>query len=268
MTKKYFSYLRKKVDDGFWHQKTEIDASDVPSEIIIDIHGLKLGIWTSNHYTMWSESWLVVKEGLDKIDKNAVWATEAFWKGGDKYNKCVLIKDNDGDVIPCYVIEETEMTKIVPIEKLKHDYIDSSYKTFYKFPNRKVRFFFTEEDWKADYDKRKKKAIDNLKKSHEAADEASKINDVFSFKTPKMKVVKILKSTDKANVNVGDIIYGEIPVFDRYDNGNLKGLLNGVGTCTNYVNLYCNDKLMNRMSPLLFQDLFTQNIVVEILKQY
>lgn len=267
-SKKYFSYLRKKsLKDGFWNKTiSSIDSSDVPPKYIVDIRDLKLRTWRNNEYTMWSESWLVVKEGLDKIQECAVWSTETFWyRGGEECNKCVFVKDYGNNVIPCYVIEENEMTKLIPIARLEHDYIDSSYKTFTKFPSRNVRFFFKKEDWEADDNKRKNTSISKSKKSHEAAVEASKTNDVFSFKTPKMKVVKILKSTDKANVSVGDTIYGEIPVFDRYDNGNLRGLLNGVGTCTNYVNLYCNDKLLNRMSPLLFQDLFTQNLVVEIL---
>ena len=87
---------------------------------------------------------------------------------------------------------------------------------------------------------------------------------VFSFKSPKLKIVKIIKKTDWVkDAKEGDIIYGELPIIKIDENNDPHGCLYGGKSYSNFVNVYLNDQKVREISPIYFQDLFLKNYKVE-----
>ena len=94
----------------------------------------------------------------------------------------------------------------------------------------------------------------------------NELNPEFSFSTSKLKIVDIVKHTDWIkDAKIGDIICGKMKIISD-KNGVKVGCLYGVSTCSNYIDIYVNDKYYRSISPLSFQDLFLNNYQVEEIK--
>ena len=133
-------------------------------------------------------------------------------------------------------------------------------------PNRSIKIFFTKEEYEADDKKKKEKSDARRKKDRELTENITRQAPVFSFTTPKFKVLEVAKKTAYLpDIKVGDIVYGKIPVIKGTDDRKW-GSMKGIGTRTNWIYIYINDVIVNAISPLTFPSLFFNNIVVEEIK--
>lgn len=214
---------------------------------------------------------------ISESEFNSLFEDKIFYQTNEQYNitlkpyiGCVLIRNFKGFDILTFVgkvSEYIDRVVLLPIHVLKHDNIYNEYLcSLGVIPKRNVKCYTSKEEMNAALDaaadKSKKKWDVELKK----LEETNKMAPVFSFKTPKFRIVEISKKTDYLkNAKVGDIIYGEIPVIKATDTRKF-GTLHGIGTLTNWVTLYINDEKVNTISPKVFPNLFLTNIIVEEVK--
>ena len=86
----------------------------------------------------------------------------------------------------------------------------------------------------------------------------------FALTSPQFKIISVVKKTKWLTAKEGDVIYGSLPVIETDNQGIAHKLLKGIGTQTNYINVYVNGKFERQMGPLDFPKLFLENYKVEI----
>lgn len=204
----------------------------------------------------------ITKEQLENLSQWVMWCTEStstefgvlFIYDEDR-NKVIATKLGIDPHFP-------DLIALLPVTPLKTNTFKLS-----TWPERKVKVFDTKEEWLKDKEKKEKKRQEKSAEYTEIITKTSKTNPAFSLKTPKMRVIKILKSTKKLEAKVGDIIQGELPVLEKDDDGEIQGCLFGGMSYTNYIICYINDKKVKAISPLHFQLIFEENYLVEIVNE-
>lgn len=201
------------------------------------------------------------------IVPNFVYPTdhEDAYVGASTYLGTVIIKNDKGYNVLTYVLRY-DKTKIilVPVISLNNVTADCrKHEVIRKPTSRRIKMFYNNDDLKAYLNKRDEEKTKNWSKVAADYETTYKMAPVFSMKTPKFKVVEVVKKTNYLkDIKPGDIIYGEIPVIKSTDTRKF-GALHGIGTYTNWINIYINDKKVTTISPKTFPSLFFSNIIVE-----
>jgi len=240
-----------------------------PNELIIDINELK----TLSHHTLGGGFWKHRNVSfIDENEYNNVLKDKLFYPTQSpnyeftSYIGAVMIHSASGYDILTYVGTRKEYANkimLLPIHMLKYGEYEEYMCMAGYLPKRNVKCFFKKEDIDEHFDKANAKAKANSEALKKASDHARSLAPVFSLKTPKFKITEVVKKTEYLRgAGVGDIIYAEIPVIKESDDRKF-GALKGIGTLTNWVTLYVNDKPVNTISPKVFPQLFFYNIVVE-----
>lgn len=203
----------------------------------------------------------IAKDVFDKhIKNNIIWPTEDQWYGKTKYIGAAIIKTKNNEDILSYCFDDNVNIIIIPVKNI----INYNHYIIHNMPNRNIKCFETYDE----YIKNENKKIDAKKNKNKAeyANEKklAKTIPTFSLTSPKFKIINIIKPTNKTSAKVGDIIYGELPVIKKTSNNTgYQTLLKGIGTRTNYINIYINGVFEKSISPILFQNLFAINLQVE-----
>lgn len=202
----------------------------------------------------------ITKDVFDKhIKNNIIWPTEDQRYRHTKYIGATIIRTKNNEDILSYCFDDNVNIIIIPVKNI----IDYNHSTC-NIPNRNIKCFETYDE----YIKNANKKIDAIKNKNKAeyANEKklAKTIPTFSLTSPKFKIINIIKPTNKTSAKVGDIIYGELPVIKKTSNNTgYQTLLKGIGTRTNYINIYINGVFEKSISPILFQNLFAINLQVE-----
>lgn len=254
----------------FYTIKNGKPEHNLPERCIINEQDFKCKSWEHRSYL--SQNYLIVTTEFfkEQIEPRLFWPTEQLVSSALYIGAFIIRTQEFGDVLAyCDTIDYDDAPKdsiaICPIERCITRY------NYYKclksvFPKRNVKCFLTKDEWKAD----KAKKTEKIKKKHSEElnnwEDLRKTVQPFSMITPTFKVLDVVKKTESCSAQVGDTIYGEIPVITVDEHGP-HGNLYGIGTCTNYVKVYVNGKTDKSLSPLIFQKLFLENYRVEIVKQ-
>jgi hypothetical protein len=216
-------------------------------------------LWTERTY-----AYITKDIFLNVFENKLIFPTVIPSHFGEKYLGAVIVRCNRGDILTYLSLTTDDKIYIRPVVMFNNDEsVFNRYETSNILPKRNVKVFLTKEEYEADKDNKKQKHIENHKIENELTEKVEKTTPVFSFKTPKFKIIEIVKKTEYLkDAKVGDIIYGEIPVIKETDNRKF-GNLHGIGTLTNWVTLYINDVKINTISPKTFPTLFFNNIIVE-----
>lgn len=183
-----------------------------------------------------------------------------------QYLGAIIVRCERGDILTYITRTAGNRIYLRPITTFEINPKYPYYETTNILPKRNVKIFLSMSEYKSDVDKKNKKLVENRKANDENHKRVEKVAPIFSFKTPKFKVIEVAKKTAYLpNIKEGDIIYGEIPVVKETDNRKF-GALHGIGTITNWVTLYINDTKVNTISPKTFPSLFFNNIIVEEIK--
>lgn len=238
---------------------------NIPESYIIDYNSLKCkyfekkGNYWSNYYDVY-----LTEDYFNTISDKIVFPSFRDPYSIVGYIGAIIVRCEIGDIIT-YLYKDNDKIILRPIRRFKKDEY-YSYKTCGELPNRNIKIFFTKEEFEADDKKKKEKSDARRKKDRELTENITRHAPIFSFTTPKFKVLEVAKKTAYLpDIKVGDIVYGEIPVIKGTDDRKW-GSMNGIGTRTNWIYLYINDIKVNAISPLTFPSLFFNNIVVEEIK--
>lgn len=124
-----------------------------------------------------------------------------------------------------------------------------------RFSDARIRCFETEEDAIAEYKAREAKRMKRLTEWGNAMKNAPNNGNIL-LRTPKYKLNRIHIATDYLkDVNVGDVIYGEIQVLE-----NGKNRLHRSSSYVNYIDLYVNDKFYKTLPMNVFGNLMAMNM--------
>lgn len=235
---------------------------NIPESYIVNVEDLRIskieiGSWMSHTYK------IISKEVFDNISNKILWPSELGMYCSERYQGSIIIRTKGyGDILTYINIRTNKDDKEYYCLTSAFKLYDNDYYSITKLPKRNIKIFTTKIDFTNDKKKKefktKKKWNDELKKQKDIRSQIPS----FEFKTPKFKIVNIIKETEKTSAKVGDIIQGILPVIDK----NQQKCLKGIGTTTNWIQVYINDKFDKSISPLTFQELFFNHYVVEQIK--
>ena len=236
---------------------------NIPESYIIDCNSLKCKYFETNDY--WRYYYMYLEENdFNIISDKIIFPSFYYSHYGRDYIGAIIIRCEYGDVIT-YLYKASNKIILKPVRRFKKNEYDL-YETCRELPNRSIKVFLTKEEFEADNKKKKEKNDARRKKDREITKDLTRQAPVFSFTTPKFKVLEVAKDTAYLpDVKVGDIIYGEIPVIKCTDDRKW-GSMNGIGTKTNWISIYINGQKVNTISPVTLPSLFFNNIVVEEVK--
>ena len=257
----------------YWTSKNPsnpIIEHNIPNNYIINYTDLKTSVVSSKGYI--SHRYLyVTDECFNNIIKDKlIYPTEI---GGPRYSSgryfgAIIVRNEANHDVLTYVTQhefgETGKLKgyyiLTPMEYFRNggqDYSTGS------IPKRKIKCFFTEEEYNTD--KKEKKAKSDNKWNKELEDKKAlyeKVPEVI-MATPKFKIVNIIKETDKLPAKVGDIIHATMNVITIDETGRARINMQGSSSaCTNWFKGYINDEYIKLISPLDFEKLFFNNYQV------
>jgi len=233
---------------------------DIPESYIVNIDDLRIskieiGSWMTHTYKV------ISKENFEEITDKIIWPSEI--NTSDQYKGAILIRTNKfGDILTYINIKTNKDGKEYYCLTSSFDLYDSDWYSKCTLPKRNIKIFTTRAEYENDKNKKSKKSRDKVLAEKEKEQSIKSKIPSFEFKTPKFKIVKIIKETEKTSAKVGDIIQGVLPVIDSKQ----KPCLKGIGTTTNWVKVFINDKIDKEISPLTFQELFFKHYVVEQIK--
>ena len=265
MATKLFYKIITEEKDGNSIKRLDIPEvnHNIDDSLIVNVSDLHYKTYTTTGYIQYTFAY-VTQEVFDNIISNKlIFPSVRISKYGEYYIGAIIVRCNKGDILT-YITKNTK--NIIYLRPLVSFEIDNHYTRYTAnniFPKRNVKIFLTKEEYEDDKNKKNKKFEDNRKIELENCERVEKVAPVFSFKTPKFKIIEIVKTTAYLpNIKVGDIIYGELPIIKETDNRKF-GALHGIGTMTNWITLYVNDVKVNTISPKTFPTLFFNNIIVE-----
>lgn len=233
---------------------------DIPESYIVNVEDLRIstieiGSWMTHTYKV------ISKEKFEEIANKIIWPSEI--NSSDRYKGAILIRTKKfGDILTYINIKTNKDGKEYYCLTSSFDLYDSDWYSKCKLPKRNIKIFTTHEEYENDKNEKSKKSREKVLNEREKQNSIKSKIPSFDFKTPKFKIVKIIKETEKTSAKVGDIIQGVLPVIDSKQ----KPCLKGIGTTTNWVLVYINDKMDKAISPLTFQELFFKHYVVEQIK--
>jgi len=271
MNKGYFYKFLTSVGTGV--EKTNLNYDEpiiehnIPESYIIDCNSLKCKYFeTQNQYWL-SHYWGYCSMYLTEDDFNIISDKIVFpsffpyFLYFEKYIGAIIVRCEYGDIIT-YLYRESDKIILKPVRRFKKNE-SKNYDTCGKLPNRSIKVFLTKEEFEVDEKKKKEKNDARRKKDRELAKYLTRQAPVFSFTTPKFKVLEVVKKTAYLpDIKVGDIVYGEIPVIKGNDDRKC-GSMEGIGTRTNWISIFINGTKVNSISLVTFPSLFFNNIVVE-----
>lgn len=241
---------------------------NVPENKIVDVNDLHYSSkdfgssWFSHKYAY------IKKDVFESLKDKVLWPTEDFTSSSGEYLGAFVIRTNDNRDILGFLKDKDEFVVIIPIdylatveERKKNGYWNERYNITNSLPKRNVKIFLTKEEYIADKDAKKQKSNAKRSADNKKIEALKDSVPCFNLSSPKFKILEIVKETEWIKAGIGDVIHGEIPVIGL-KNDNPIGLLKGIGTRTNYINIYVNGELNRTISPLTFQDLFLNNFKV------
>ena len=220
----------------------------------------------------WNNDYLYINEDqFNMISDKLIYPTE-IWSSKGYIGSFIwrVTYDNKTFDILCHANKRTfkdkEFICIIPVNYVTSINAHHCSYTKDKYPNRKVKIFFSLEEREKDKADKELKSKNKKLNKLNAQKKLNELNPEFSFSTPKLKIVDIVKHTDWIkDAKIGDIICGKMKIISD-KNGVKVGCLYGVSTCSNYIDIYVNDEYYRSISPLSFQDLFLNNYQVEEIK--
>lgn len=266
MAKNLFYKIITSVKEGYRIKILDIPQVEhnIDESLIININDFSFKRDTVNH-SVFQRSYAYISKDMfhDVFENKLIFPTVVPPTWGEKYLGAAIIRCNKGDILTYLTLTTDDKVYLRPVVMFRDESVHNRYETTNILPKRNVKVFLTKEEYDEDEDKKTQKRNENDKIDIELSEKVEKTTPIFSFKTPKFKIVEIVKKTAYLkDVKVGDIIYGEIPVIKESDNRKF-GTLHGIGTRTNWVNLYVNDVKVNMISPKSFPMLFFTNFIVE-----
>ena len=230
---------------------------DIPESYVVNVDDLRIskieiGSWMTHTYKV------ISKEKFEEIIDKIIWPSEI--NSSDRYKGAILIRTKKfGDILTYINIKTNKDNKEYYCLTSSFDLYDNDWYSKCTLPKRNIKIFTTREEYENDKNEKTKKSQEKVLNEKEKQNSIKSKIPSFEFKTPKFKIVKIIKETEKTSAKVGDTIQGVICVIDENKTPRLKG----VGTTTNWVKVQVNGKEDKYISPLTFQDLFLKNYVVE-----
>lgn len=236
---------------------------NIPESHIIDYNSLKCKYFETQNYLRRCYMYLS-EDDFNVISDKIIFPSFYNSWYGKEYLGAIIVRCEFGDIIT-YLYKYCDEIILEPVRRFnKNEY--RRYEICKELPNRAVKIFFTKEEWEADKKNKKEKNDARRKKDRELTKNLTRQAPVFSFITPKFKVLEVVKETAYLpNVKAGDIVYAEIPVIKGTDDRKF-GSMHGIGTKTNWISIYINDNNVNVISPVTFPSLFFNNIIVEEIK--
>ena len=235
-------------------------TNDIPESYIINVDDLRIstieiGSWMTHTYKV------ISKEKFEEIIDKIIWPSEI--NSSDRYKGAILIRTKKfGDILTYINIKTNKDDKEYYCLTSSFNLYDNDWYSKCTLPKRNIKIFTTREEYENDKNEKSKKSREKVLNEKEKQNSIKSKIPSFDFKTPKFKIVKIIKETEKTSAKVGDIIQGVLPVIDSKQ----KPCLKGIGTNTNWVLVYINDKFDKAISPLTFQEMFFKHYVVEQIK--
>ena len=267
MAQNLFYKIIKYVNDGYRTKYLDIPQVEhnIDESLIVNVANLNYKTITDGSYIKHTFAYVTEEVFTNVISSKLIFPSIAISNYGEQYLGAIIVRCERGDILT-YVTRTTNnriyLTPAISFE------VDKKYPYYTTniLPKRNVKIFLTISEYKAYVEKKNKKWKENRKAYNENYERVEKVAPIFSFKTPKFKVIEVAKKTAYLpNIKEGDIIYGEIPVIEETDNRKF-GALHGIGTLTNWVTLYINDVKVNTISPKTFPSLFFNNIIVKEIK--
>ena len=257
--KEFFNY--KPVPRNKYSSGDNEVTHDFPEEYIVSMDDIVLDNRTEVIGAL-KQSYLY----MDKTDYNyikpvIIWPTYTLnvIDTSDYVGAFVVRTIDERDVL-CYIEKCGEVIpwkQRVNHEELNHVFV-------YRFPKRNIKCFLKKEDYEKDLSKKCKQAEKEYVKYVDKKEELCNI-PAIALTSPQFKIISVVKKTKWLTAKEGDVIYGSLPVIETDNQGVAHKLLKGIGTQTNYINVYVNGKFERQMGPLDFPKLFLENYKVEII---
>lgn len=265
---KNLSYkIIKDIKDGYRTKFLDIPQVEhnIGESLIVNVADLHYKTITNDSYIRRTYAY-VTEEVFENVISGKLIFPSVIINYGGQYLGAIIVRCERGDILTYVTHTTNNKIYLIPSISFEIDERYPYYNTTNILPKRNVKIFLSMSEYKTDVDKKNKKWKENRKAYNENYERVEKVAPIFSFKTPKFKVIEVAKKTAYLpNIKEGDIIYGEIPVIKETDNRKF-GALHGIGTLTNWVTLYINDVKVNTISPKTFPSLFFNNIIVEEIK--
>lgn len=266
MAKNLFYKIISSVKEGYRTKILDIPQVEhnIDESLIVNINDFSFKRNTVN-FSVFRRTYAYISKDMffDVFANKLIFPTVVPSTWGEKYLGAAIVRCDKGDILTYLTLTTDDKVYLRPAVMFRNESIFNIYETTNILPKRNVKVFLTKEEYDADEDKKTQKRNENDKIDIELYEKVEKTTPIFSFKTPKFKIIEIVKKTAYLkDAKVGDIIYGEIPVIKESDNCKF-GTLHGIGTRTNWVNLYVNDVKVNTISPKTFPMLFFINFIVE-----
>ncbi len=260
---KFLTCVGKGVEKKHLNYDESIIEHNIPQELIINLDDIKIKYLTTESYIYRYIYAYVDKNEYENIISNKlIFPTFYNTEYGSNYIGAIIVRCKIGDIIT-YIYEKNDEIILKPVRCFD---TKKYCKTCGELPNRSIKVFLTKEEFETDQAKKKENNDARRKKDRELTKDLTRQAPVFSFTTPKFKVIEVAKETAYLpGVKVGDIVYGEIPVIKGTDDRKW-GSMKGIGTRTNWISIYINGSKVNTISPVTFPSLFFNNIVVEEVK--
>lgn len=259
----FYKIITENKGEHSWDKK-KLDvpevSHDIPESYVVNLDDLRIskveiGSWMTHTYKV------ISKEVFDNISNKIFWPSEI--NSSDRYEGAILIRTNlYGDILTYINIKTNKDGKEYYCLTSAFKLYDNDYYSIIKLPKRNIKIFTTREEYEKDKNEKSEKSREKVLNEREKQNSIKSKIPSFEFKTPKFKIVNIIKETEKTSAKVGDIIQGVLPVIDM----NQRKCLKGIGTTTNWIKVYINDKFDKSISPLTFQELFFNHYVVEQIK--
>lgn len=248
-----------------WYENNKPTVThDIPEEYIVDKKDLciftkEIGKWSTKTYKCIS-----LEAYDDLVDKGKIlWPSEGY-QTSDNYRGCIIIRTKEyGDILTYLNHKLDKDMKGYCVLTSAFQLYENDWYSKTTLPKRNIKIFKTHEEYRKDLYIKENKSKEKKKDLSSKKAELLKTVPSFCFETPKFKIVKVVKETEKINAKEGDIIQGVLPVIDEYH----KKRLHGIGTMTNWIHVYVNGNEDKMISPVVFQDLFFTNYQVEIIEE-
>ena len=257
---KFLTWIGKGVEKEHLNYDEPLIEHNIPESYIIDADSLKCKYFKTGNY--WAHLYMYLTEDDFNVISDKIIFPSFYDSYYDKeYLGAIIVRCEYGDIIT-YLYKNHDKIILEPVRRFKKDE-SRYYETFGKLPNRSIKVFMTKDEFEADKTNKQEKNDARRNKDRELTKDLTRQAPVFSFTTPKFRVLEVAKETAYLpDIKVGDIVYGEIPVITGTDD-HKRGSMKGIGTRTNWIFIYINGTKVNAISPVTFPSLFFNNIVVE-----
>lgn len=268
MTQNISYKIIKYVNDGYRTKLLDIPQVEhnIDESLIVNVADLHYKTITDGSYIKCTFAYVTEEVFTNIISPKLIFPSIAISNYGGQYLGAIIVRCERGDILTYVTRTTNNRIYLTPAISFEIDKKYPYYNTTNILPKRNVKIFLSMSAYQTDKKKKKEKNDARCNKDRELIKDLTRQAPVFSFTTPKFKVLEVVKETAYLpGVKVGDIVYGEIPVIRGTDNRKW-GSMKGIGTRTNWISIYINNNKVNMISPVTFPSLFFNNIVVEEVK--